>query len=114
MLIEYLEIVSADVDATCTTLGEIHGVTFGQPEAGLGNARVAKLEGGGRMGVRAPLREDEAPVIRPYILVDDIQAAVESAEASGGEVAMYPTEIPDHGKFAIYFQGGIQYGLWEL
>jgi predicted enzyme related to lactoylglutathione lyase len=53
-------------------------------------------------------------VVRPYLLVDDIQAAVEKAKASGCEIAHPPLEIPGHGTFAIYFQGGIQYGLWQL
>jgi predicted enzyme related to lactoylglutathione lyase len=52
-------------------------------------------------------------VVRPYVLVDDIEAAVKAAEAAGGEFAMYATEVPGLCKFAIYFQGGIQYGLWE-
>ncbi len=114
MLVQYLEIVTADVDATCSALEELHGVGFGEPEAGLGNARTATLKGGGRVGVRAPMREDEEPVVRPYVLVEDIEAAVKAAEAAGGEIAMSATEIPDRGKFAIYFQGGIEYGLWEL
>lgn len=114
MLIQYLEIVTADVNATCSALEKVHGVSFGEPESALGNARTAKLKSGGRIGVRAPMRDDEEPVVRPYTLVDDIDAAVKAAEAAGGQFAMYPTEIPGHGKFAIYFQGGIQYGLWEL
>lgn len=113
MLVQYLEIVTADVDATCSTLEKLHGVSFGEPEAALGNARTATLKGGGRIGVRAPMREDEDPVVRPYVLVDDIEAAVKAAEAAGGEFAMYATEVPGLCKFAIYFQGGIQYGLWE-
>jgi predicted enzyme related to lactoylglutathione lyase len=113
VMIQYLEVVTADVDATCTALEKLHGVRFGEPEAALGNARTATLKGGGRIGVRAPMREDETPVVRPYMLVDDIEAAVKEAEAAGGEIAMYATEIPGQGKFAIYFQGGIQYGLWE-
>ena len=114
MLVQYLEIVTGDVDGACAALEKLHGVSFSEPEPALGNARVATLKGGGRIGVRAPLRSDEEPVVRPYILVEDIEAAVETAESAGGEFAMYPTEIPGHGKFAIYFQGGIQYGLWEL
>ena len=113
MLVQYLEVVTAEVDATCSALEKVHGVSFGEPEAALGNARTATLEGGGRIGVRAPMREDEEPVVRPYLLVDDIEAAVKAAEAAGGEFAMYATEVPGLCKFAIYFQGGIQYGLWE-
>jgi predicted enzyme related to lactoylglutathione lyase len=112
--VQYLEVVTPDVDATCSAMEKVHGVSFGKPEAALGNARTATLKGGGRIGVRAPMRADEEPVVRPYVLVEDIEAAVKSAEAAGGQFAMYATEIPGQGKFAIYFQGGIQYGLWEL
>jgi len=114
IFVQYLEVVSPEVDATCSALAKLHGVRFGEPEAALGNARTATLRGGGRIGVRAPMRADEDPVVRPYVLVDDIEAAVKAAEAAGGKIAMHATEIPGHGKFAIYFLGGIQYGLWEL
>jgi predicted enzyme related to lactoylglutathione lyase len=113
MLVQYLEVVTPDVDATCTSLEKLHGVRFSAPEAALGNARTAPLKGGGRIGVRAPMRADEEPVVRPYVLVDDIEAAVKSAQAAGGDFAVTATEIPGQGKFAIYFQGGIQHGLWQ-
>lgn len=114
MQVQYLEIVTPDVDATCNALEKLHGVRFGKPEAGLGNARTAALKGGGQIGVRAPMRESEDPIVRPYVLVDDLEAAVEEAKANGGEIALPPTEIPGHGTFAIYLQGGINYGLWQL
>lgn len=114
MAVQYLEIVTPDVDATCATLSDVHGVEFGAPEPGFGNARIATLSNGRRVGVRAPLSADEgAPVVRPYLLVENIDAAIASAEATGAEFAMLATEIPGHGKFAIYFQGGLQFGLWE-
>jgi predicted enzyme related to lactoylglutathione lyase len=112
--IHYLEIVTPKVDETCKALEKTHGVAFGQPIAEFGNARMTKLKSGGRIGVRAPMRETEEPVVRPYILVDDIEAAVETVKAAGGEFAILPTEIRGEGKFAIYFLGGIQYGLWQL
>ena len=60
------------------------------------------------------MREDEAPVIRPYLLVDDIEVAVKAAEASGGEIAMSCHGNPwPRQEFAFYFQGGIKSGLWE-
>jgi predicted enzyme related to lactoylglutathione lyase len=110
----YLEIVTPEVDATCDALEKVHGVSFGEPIAELGQARTATSESGGRVGVRAPMRETEEPVVRPYVLVDDIEAAVDAARAAGGEIAMPPTEIPGQGKFAIYILGGIQHGLWQL
>ena len=114
MQVHYLEIVTPDVGATCGALEKLHGVSFSAPEAGLGNARTAALKSGGLIGVRAPMHAAEEPVVRPYVLVDDIEAAVEAAKAAGGEIAHPPMEIPGHGKFAIYVQGGIQHGLWQL
>jgi len=89
-------------------------VRFGTPDAGLGNARTAALAGGGLVGVRAPLRETEEPVVRPYWLVKDIEAAVAAVVEAGGAVAVPPMEIPGHGTFAIYLQGGNDHGLWQL
>lgn len=113
-LVQYLEIVTSEVDATCAALEQIHGVEFGEADPNLGNARTAALEGGGRIGVRAPLAEHEQPVVRPYALVDDIESALAAAQAAGGQVAMPSTDIPNGGKFAIYFLGGIQHGLYQL
>jgi predicted enzyme related to lactoylglutathione lyase len=114
MRIHYLEIVTKEVDAVCAAYTVANGVQFGEPDAGLGNARTAALPGGGMVGVRAPMHESEEPVVRPYWLVDDIQAAVAAAVEVGGEIAHPPMEIPGHGKFAIYIQGGIHHGLWQL
>ncbi len=114
MFIQYLEVVTPDVNATCDVLEQLHGVSFGEPDVGFGNARTAALKGGGKIGVRAPMREDEQPVVRPYLLVEDIEAAVKAAQAAGAQVALPPMEIPGGGKFAIYIQGGIEHGLWKL
>lgn len=111
--IEYLEIVTASVDQTCDALAKAHGAEFGEPIPELGNARTADLKDGGRIGVRAPMSPNETPVVRPYILVNDIDAAVKAAETAGAQMAMLPTEIPGQGRFAIYLLGGIQHGLWE-
>ena len=113
MQIYYLEIVTREVDAVCAVYEAANGVQFGTPEPGLGNARTAAMPGGGLVGVRAPLRDTEAPVARPYWLVDDIEAATAAAVRAGGELAVPPMEIPGHGTFAIYLQGGVDHGLWQ-
>jgi len=113
MQIHYLEIVTKEVDAVCAAYAAANGVQFGEPDAGLGNARTAAFPGGGLVGVRAPLRETEQPVVRPYWLVNDIAAAVAAAVRAGGVIAIPPMEIPGHGTFAIYLQGGIDHGFWQ-
>jgi predicted enzyme related to lactoylglutathione lyase len=112
--VHYLEIVTPDVDAVVAGYEAANGLEFGEPDAGLGGARTAPLPGGGLVGVRAPLRSNEEPVVRPYWLVDDIEAAVAAAEAAGAQIAHPPLLIPGHGTFAIYFLGGVQHGLWQV
>jgi hypothetical protein len=53
-------------------------------------------------------------VVRPYWLVDDIDAAVAAVVQAGGQIAHPPMEIPGHGTFAIYVLGGNDHGLWQL
>lgn len=113
MQIHYLEIVTTDVDAVCAAYAAANGVQFGEPDAGLGNARTTTLLGDGMIGVRAPMHESEEPVVRPYWLVDDVEAAVAAAVAAGGEIAHPPLEIPNRGTFAIYSLGGVHHALWQ-
>ena len=114
MKVHYLEIVTREVDAVCATYAAALNVQFGEPDARLGGARTASSAGGGLVGVRAPLRETEDPVVRPYWLVADIEAALAAAVQAGGEIALPPMEIPGHGTCAIYLQGGNDHGLWQL
>ena len=114
MQVHYLEIVTPKVDALCDQYSKIHDVTFSEPDASLGGARIAKLNGGGFIAIRGPLRETETPVIRPYTLVDNLQEAVAAAADAGAEVAIPSMELPGHGTIAVVIQGGIECGLWQL
>ena len=114
LLVQYLEIVTPSADETCKALAAAHGVEFGEPIAEFGNARTADLVNGGRIGVRAPMRATEDPIVRPYVLVDDIEAALKAAEEAGATVALPPMPIPGQGTFSIYILGGIEHGLWQL
>lgn len=113
MQIHYLEIVTPEVDAVCASYEKIHDVTFGEPEPALGGARTAELSGGGRIGVRTPMHETEEPVVRPYVLVDDIDGAARAAEEAGAQIALPPMEIPGQGRVAIFIQGGGQHAVWQ-
>ena len=110
--LHYLEYVTPEAEATIRSLEKMHDVKFSKPQPMLGNARTAELKGGGKISVRGPLRPDEEPTVRPYRLVDDIEAALEEAKDAGAEIAMAATPLPGHGTFAIYIHGGIQHGLW--
>ncbi|MEL7296938.1 MAG: hydroxylase [Pseudomonadota bacterium] len=114
MKVQYLEIVTPDVDGICTSYSSAYGVEFGDPDQGLGGARTAKLADGGLLGVRAPMHDGESPVVRPYVLVDDIQSAVDAAASAGATVALPPMALPGHGTCAIVIQGGIDSGIWQL
>lgn len=114
MKVHYLEIVASDVDAVCAAYEAAHGIKFGPVEPLLGGARTAHMPGGGSIGVRGPLRDTEKPVVRPYWLVDDIEGALEAASKQGAVVAHPPMEIPGKGTFAIYLQGDVDHGLWQL
>ena len=114
MKIHYLEIVTSDVAGVCAAYEATHGVTFGPPDPMLGGARTATCQDGAIVGVRGRLRDTEEPIVRPYWLVDDIEAAVAALAEQGAEIAHEPFELPGKGKFAIYIQGGVNHGLWQL
>jgi predicted enzyme related to lactoylglutathione lyase len=114
MKLHYLEIVASDVEAVCAAYEAAHSIKFGSADPILGGARTAPLPDGGSIGVRGPLRKSEQPIVRPYWLVDDITAALDAASRQGALIAHAPLEIPGKGKFAIYIQGDINHGLWQL
>lgn len=114
MKIHYLEIVSLDVDAVCLAYEAVHKINFGEADSSLGGARTGALPDGGIIGIRSPLRDTETPVVRPYWLVEDLEAAIAAVRAQGAEIAVPPMEIPGKGKFAIYLLGSNDHGLWQL
>lgn len=114
MKIHYLEIVSNDIDAVCNAYEAAHHVQFGAADELLGGARTCTLSNGSIVGVRGTLSSSEIPVVRPYWLVEDIKVALENAVSQGAEIAHPPLEIAGKGIFAIYIQGDVQHGLWQL
>jgi predicted enzyme related to lactoylglutathione lyase len=113
MAVHYLEIVSADADTLIGLYEHLHGLSFGPPDADLGNARVATRPDGTLVGIREPLAAHEQSIMRTYLAVDDIQAAAKKAAEHGALVAYGPTPQGRQGTFAIVIQGGVQHGLWQ-
>lgn len=111
----YLEIVTPAADQMCDLYARTVGAQFEDPSPHLGGARVASLPGGARLGIRGPLRDDEAPLWRVYLRVDDLDAAVSAARDAGAEIAIDRMSLGDaHGDIAIVIHGGVEHGFWEL
>ena len=113
MAVHYLEIVSNDVDTLTGLYQGVYGLSFGAPDADLGQARVATRADGTLVGIRKPLAAHEQPIMRSYLAVEDIQKAVKKAEEHGAMVAYPPTRQGQRGTFAIVIQGDVQHGLWQ-
>ena len=109
----YLEIVSNDVDTLTGLYQRIHGLSFGPPDPDLGQARVATQADGALVGIRKPLAAHEQPIMRTYLVVEDIEQAVKKAEDSGATIAYPPTRQENRGTFAIVIQGDVEHGLWQ-
>ena len=112
--IYYLEIVTSDVKATADFYANAYGWQFAPEAPELGNARVASVPGGSLCGIRAPMSDQEKPIVRTYLNVPDIDVAVKRAAQLGATIALEPIEIPGRGQVAIYFLGGIEQGIWQV
>lgn len=108
-----MEIVSHDIDTLTVLYQRMHGLSFGPADPDLGQARVATQADGSLVGIRKPLAAHEQPIVRTYLAVENIQQAVEEAEASGATIAYPPTRQGNQGTFAILIQGGVEHGLWQ-
>ena len=112
--VHYLEIVTAEVEAVRELYENTCGWRFQPLAPELGNAAVAERPGGSLCGIRAPLQPQEHPVVRIYVRVNDLKATLQRAEQSGAEIMLPHMEIPGRGSIAIYRQGGIEHGIWQV
>jgi predicted enzyme related to lactoylglutathione lyase len=109
----YLEIVTTDVEAVTKFHADAYGWRFTPATPELGNARVATLPSGSMCGVRAPMSEQEKPIVRTYLRVKDVEVAARRAAQLGATIALEPTDISGRGRIAIYFLGGVEQGIWQ-
>jgi predicted enzyme related to lactoylglutathione lyase len=111
----YLEIVTPDVDTVCNLYIRSSGLQFAPGDETLGGARIARLPGGARLGVRAPLRKNEGPLWRIYLRVEDLDAAIAEARRAGAEVAIARMTLGGgHGHIGVVLQGGVEHGYWQI
>ena len=113
--VHYIEYVVKDPDKLRVATEKQYGWRF-EKIAELGDAWVAEMPGGGRMGIRAPMNDDEKKglVVRTYMRVDDLERAVEIAREAGAFIALPSMDLGKHGRIAIYVIEGVQQGLWQV
>jgi predicted enzyme related to lactoylglutathione lyase len=80
----------------------------------LGNAHVADLPEGGRIGIRQPMSDTEQAITRLYVLVDNLAESIKDVRDLGGVILLEKMELAGQGTIAIYEAGGIEHGLWQL
>ena len=114
MNIHYLEIITNDVDRDIKIFEITHGLRFGDPDAVLGGAQLAKTPDGGSIAIRAPMHDGEKPVARPYFLTKTLDDTFAALREIGAEIAIASMKIEGHGTIAIYIVDGVEYGLWQL
>ncbi|MCL1080029.1 hydroxylase [Parashewanella spongiae] len=112
--VNYLEIITPNVDQVCTSYSETLQVSFSEAIAELGGARTAALNSGDTLGIRTPMHDAEEPTTRPYYLVDDIKITVSEAENSGAQVLVPPMKTSHRSQCAIVSFDSIQNGFWQV
>ena len=110
--ITHIEFPADDVERAKRFYAAVAGWEFSEMEgmAGYWLFRTSDASGGG-IGRRG---ESVGDVVRVYIDVDDLEAAVAAATANGGSVVTPPSDIPGQGRFAaVRDPEGSEIGLYE-
>jgi predicted enzyme related to lactoylglutathione lyase len=110
--ISHIEFPADDVERAKRFYGAVAGWEFSEMAGmpGYFLFRTGPATGGG-VGVRG---ESVGTVVRVYIDVDDLEAAVAAATANGGTVVTPPSDIPGQGRFAaVNDPEGNEIGLYE-
>lgn len=112
--IHYLEIVTPDPAAVRDLYAALYGWDFAPADPLLGQAFVAAMPGGSLCGIRAPMGDQELPVVRTYLRVPDLRAAIRAAADRGAVVAIESMSLGGHGEIAMYLLDGVEQGLWQV
>jgi hypothetical protein len=110
--ITHIEFPADDIDRAKRFYGAVAGWEFSEME-GLPNYWLFRTDtaSGGGLGRRG---ETVGQGVRVYIDVDDLEAALASAEANGGSIVTPPSPVPGIGRFAAVLDPeGNEVGLYE-
>jgi predicted enzyme related to lactoylglutathione lyase len=110
--ISHIEFPADDVERAKRFYGAVAGWEYGEM-AGIPGFWLFRSspEAGGGIGKRG---EAVGNVIRVYIDVDDLDAAIAAAQANGGSVVTPPSPVPGQGRFAALLDPeGNEIGLFE-
>lgn len=110
--ITHIEFPADDVERVKRFYGAVAGWEFAEM-AGIPGFWLFRsgAESGGGVGKRG---ETVGDVVRVYIDVDDLDAAVAAAEANGGSVVTPPSPVPGQGRYAALLDPeGNEIGLFE-
>ena len=110
--ITHIEIPADDVERAKRFYSAIAGWEFSEMPGyeGYWLFRTSDRAGGG-LGVRG---QTVGSTVRIYINVDNLEQAIQAAEANGGTAVSEPQEVPGQGRWAsIPDPEGSEIGLWE-
>jgi predicted enzyme related to lactoylglutathione lyase len=111
--LNHVDIPADDVERAKRFYSGVFGWSFqempGFPDYFLYRSGPGEIGGGlGKRGVTAPQG------LRPYAIVDDIDASTAKATELGGRVTVPKTEVPGQGWYAaVQDTEGSEFGLWQ-
>jgi predicted enzyme related to lactoylglutathione lyase len=110
--ISHIEFPADDVERAKRFYGAVAGWEFSEMDGIPGYFLFrTSAETGGGLGKRG---DSVGGVVRVYIDVDDLEAAVAAATANGGTVVTPPSDIPGQGRYAaVNDPEGNEIGLYE-
>jgi uncharacterized protein len=111
-IINHVEFPADDLERAKRFYSAVAGWEFGEMEGfpDYWYFQTSDEQGGG-LGTRG---QSVSKVVRAYINVASLEAAVAAAEANGGSVITPPTDVPGQGRFAaVNDSEGNEIGLWE-
>ena len=109
----YVDIGTPDVDATSTFYAGLFGWTVQDLGPDAGGYRMA-LKGESTAAGIAPAQDAGPPYWTSYITVDDVEAAAEAVQATGGTVVAPPMDVMEAGRMAVCVDpNGAPFAIWQ-